>query len=466
MTLSDAIIEGNLSEVESHLKKGGTINYLDEYGFTPLIQAAIVKNNDIAVLLLKAGARVDIVDASGQTALHWAIDHDNNDLVQMLLKQGANPNSYTAHGQPALFYPILRGRKPLINMLIQHGADINFAKDYINAKLIGHRYELQGLCNIVNANGAFIEIDLEGFYLEFTIDIIRDSLIRFLNSYEAHRMRLPENEIQTIIQSFKNASYLREYKHYSKVAEQHRDNIQELIKMDLLLLPVSYRGHAITIVKHGDFLAKCDRGVKKMTDPIVINTMGQQAPLNLEFYMSLLYKRQTDRFLKTDLYNILDLHPFVKLPITHQITGNCSWANVEASVPTMLFMLLYDKAKQESSKEKMVTQCMDFYKTWGQWDKDRSLEDWVLDFDKATFTRQKSKCDLMGSILFQACNPQKQTDITRAKRILTYLMRPHFKFVLRSYCNVYLRGSRTPPEGRRFKALLDACGVDMNSIIQ
>ena len=134
----------------------------------------------------------------------------------------------------------------------------------------------------------------------------------------------------------------------------NQKTIANLIKADLLLLPVSYKGHAITFVKRWRFFAKCDRGVQKMTDPIVINTIKNANPLNQKFYNSLLYERQTDKFMKSDIYKILQLAPFTKLPIKHQITGNCSWANSEASVPTMLYMLLYDQIHDKSKVETLL----------------------------------------------------------------------------------------------------------------
>lgn len=461
MSLSAAIVEGNLKGVERLLSQNAPINIIDEYGYTPLINAAIANNFDIVALLLKKNAIPNIVDMSGNTALHWAIDNSNLAICKLLLENGANPNAYNENGQPVLFYPLLRKDQELIKLLISKGANIDFAKDFINAKLVGHRFELQGRTDVINGAGMFLSIDLEGFYLEFNLNIIRESLERFIQSYVAHRMDIHAPELKIIIQSFINAFKLREFKHFSSDVEENKSKIYPLLDIDLLLLPISYKGHAITFIHHGNLLAKCDRGVQKMTDPIVIHTLGKTRAFNHEFLINLLYKRQTEKSMKSDIYQILGLMPYTKLPIKHQITGNCSWANVEASVPTMLYMLLHDKIKNKAKIDALVGEIMNFYHTWLEWDKDRAIEDWMLDFDQMSFARQKSKAALLGAVLFQACNPNKSQDVARAQKILKILSKNEFQYVVRTYINIFVRG-RKMTEGKVFQQLIEMCGYKIS----
>lgn len=461
MSLSKEILEGTYEGVARLLQRGSDVNVIDEYGATPLIHASAKNRYDIVQLLLKNNADVDIKDITGSNALHWATDNDNIEISKILLQYGANPNAYTSHGQPALFYPLLRKNQELVNLFVNKGANIDFAKDFIGAKLIGHRFELQGRSDIVTADGLFISIDLEGFYLEFTLGLIRESLERFINSYVANRMNIHSNELKIIIKSYENASKLREFKHFSKNINQNKDTIKKFMNMDLLLLPVSYKGHAINFIKHGNFLAKCDRGVNKMTDPIVISTVGKPAALNQEFYFNLLYEIHSEKFMKRDVYQILDLHTFAKLPIKHQITGNCSWANTESSVPTMLYMLLFDQIKDKSKVDSLVNEIMTFYYAWLEWDKDRALEDWLLDFDKISFQRQKSKAALLGAVLFQASNPNKPRDVTRAHKILKILSRKEFHYIVRTYANIFVRGRKTS-EGMSYQKMIELCGYKLS----
>ncbi len=461
MSLSKEILEGTYEGVARLLQQGAPVNIIDEYGFTPLIHATVTNRTDIVQLLLKKNASVDLVDFTGTNALQWAIDNNNLELTKLLLDYGANPNTYSSNGQPALFYPILRKNQEMIKLLVNKGGKIEFAKDFIQAKLIGHRFELQGESDIVTSEGLFISIDLEGFYLEFTLGLIKESLERFMQSYIAHRMDIHSKELKTIIKSFENASKLREFKHFSKNVEQNKKTIYSLMDMDLLLLPVSYKGHAINFIKHGGFLAKCDRGVNKMTDPIVINTVDKPSILTDQFYTKLLYEKHSEKYMKQDIYQILGLKTFAKLPIKHQITGNCSWANTESSVPTMLYMLLYDKVKEKSKADALVNEIMTFYNAWLEWDKDRAIEDWLLDFDKISFQRQKSKAALLGGVLFQASNPNKPRDVERAKKILAILSRKEFQYIVRAYINTFIRGTQSA-EGKSFQRIIELCGYKLS----
>ncbi len=464
MSLSKEILEGTYAGVEKLLERGAPVNVIDEYGYTPLILSALTNRNDLVSLLLNQGARVDLVDITGSQALHWAVDNSNFEMSALLLKYGANPNSYMTSGQPALFYPLLRKNQALIKLLKDNGAKLEFAQDFIQAKLVGHRFELLGSSDVVNAEGLFISIDLEGFYLEFTLSLICESLDRFIHSYMAHRMDIHSDELKIIIDAFQTAAKLREFKHFTKDVNANKEVIYKLMERDLLLLPVSFKGHAITFIKHNGFLAKCDRGVQKMTDPIVIHSIGNPRPLGHHFYTNLLYQAHTDKYIKTDIYQILNLQPYAKLPIKHQITGNCSWANVEASVPTMLYMLLHAKLQDKTKANALVKEIMTFYHAWLDWDKDRAIEDYLLEFDKISFARQKAKASLLGLVLFQSCDPTKERDVQRAKKILEILVRKEFQYIIRIYATIFVRGQKSA-KGKSFAQLIEICGYKLTQFM-
>ena len=87
---------------------GEDVNQIDEYGFTPLIEAAIVDNIEISQLLLDQGADPNQQDVTGGTALQWAAENNNLRLCKLLLEHKANPNAYNFAGQPVLVMPTLR----------------------------------------------------------------------------------------------------------------------------------------------------------------------------------------------------------------------------------------------------------------------------------------------------------------------------------------------------------------------
>jgi len=164
--------------------------------------------------------------------------------------------------------------------------------------------------------------------------------------------------------------------------------------------------------------------------------------------------------MKRDIYRQLGLESYMKLPIKHQITGNCSWANVEASVPTMLYMLLHQRLKDKAKADKLVLEIMRFYWAWLDWDKDRALDDWLSNFESISFQRQKAKATLLGAVLFQSCDVNKENDVKRAKTILSILSRKEFHYIVRIYSNIYVRAHKTL-EGLNFKALIEKCGYQL-----
>lgn len=463
-TLSDAILKGSLEDVEALIAQGAPINQIDQYGFTPLIQACIKDDYDKAALLIHRGAEIDSFDITGSDALHWALDNSNYALCELLLQKGANANGYSHDGQPALIRPVLREQRNFVDLLYKYGAKLSFAQDYINTKLIGHRFELQGVTDIVDTTNMFIEVSFEGFFLEFTLGVIRDSLQRFVKSYEAHRIQLEVDELHQILETLHIASKLREMHRYNIDVENYREVIAPLIQRDLLLLPISFEGHAITVCQHGAYFSKCDRAENRMSDPIVIQHIQNTSLLNYEFYRDLLYKKVAAQaqFIKTGLSDVLGLKPLIKLPIKHQITGNCSWANVEAAIPAMLFMLLRDKYPDMALKA-LAQRVMHFYAAWKAWDKDRAIEDCLHDFQSASKSRQASKAALLGAVFFQALDPTNDRDIARAKKIIPILTMKEFRYVLRSYINVYIRAKKTH-EGERLELLLQSCGLSYRDI--
>ena len=101
VSMANAIINQRDDWVEQLIQNGADVNQVDEYGFTPIIQAAIVDNVKIAKLLLAAQADVNQTDMVGSTALHWAVNNDSEAFATLLLASGADANIYTQATEPA-----------------------------------------------------------------------------------------------------------------------------------------------------------------------------------------------------------------------------------------------------------------------------------------------------------------------------------------------------------------------------
>src|SRR5690606_18549981 len=123
----------------------------------------------------------------------------------------ANPNHYSADGQPILVNPILREEMDLVKLLIDKGAEHQFAQDFISAKLAGHRFELAGETDIVSPDETFVALSFEGFYLEFTCELIRRSLNNFANSIPGQKFERYTEKIKKILHALNHASKLMSY---------------------------------------------------------------------------------------------------------------------------------------------------------------------------------------------------------------------------------------------------------------
>ncbi|MCW5588358.1 MAG: ankyrin repeat domain-containing protein [Legionellales bacterium] len=439
MSLSDAIIEQNIALIERYLKQGVDVNEIDNYGYTPLIEAAIVNNVEIAERLIANGAIVNQQDMAGNTALHWATDNSNLELTTLLLQHQANPNIFNLGAQSPLVKPVLREHKELKNLLYQHGGDLKFAQDFINAKLIAHRFELTGTTYIVDPNNVFIEMELEGFFLEFTLNIIRQSLERYQNNFAARHMRLFFDNLKIITQALAIAAELIRYQQYAMDRQPLYQRIQQLLQNNPLIIPFSYEGHAVGAVKFNQWLAICDRGeMSKKLGSVNIYRITQPNALTPDFYHTIFYEKLSKSFMEKQLYQILGLQKIADLPLSSQITGNCSWANIEALIPTLLFMLaLKNQQHNVLDIESEKQAALNFYRHWVEWDKDIALGECVNSFQYSSPAARASKVELLAMIIAQQLKYNEPHDIERAELMMPVLTHPDYSYVIKAYLKVF-----------------------------
>lgn len=460
-TFAREILFGTLQGVEQLIQAGADIEETDEYGFSPLIEAVIANKTDVVALLLEYGAAINNTDTTGRTALHWAVDNHNIDLCQLLLANKADPNAYTTAGQAVLVYPLLRQQVELKKLLYRYGAKLSFAQDFIQAKLLGHRYELIGQVDIVNAEARFIEINYEGFFLEFTLDVILNSLRRYQHHFSSRHLRPCFKNLEKLISAFSNAQALLHYQRYTINIDDHPHSIEALLDQELLLLPVAYEGHAIALVKYKNLLVRCDRGENSHREgSIVIYECQYPYAWDYAFCKQLIYSRQSREFLTKGIQRHLGLVSIANLPIQGQIMGNCAWANIEASIFAMLFLLSAVNAEGQLvfPHEKSQQQALSFFQDWQTWDKDRALEACIQGFYYSSKARQATKATLLAAILFQRSR-HNFNDLKQAEAILTILTLAEYNYLLKSYLKVYWQLNKTS-QGQDLISLLDACGVN------
>ena len=122
--LSQAILKQDLAAVEHYLTLPIDLNQRDSYGYTPLIEACIVNNFDLASMLLTKGADPNQQDITGATALHWATENNNIELAKALLEHEADPNIYSTASESPLVVPYLRRQSAMLELLTTHGGSL------------------------------------------------------------------------------------------------------------------------------------------------------------------------------------------------------------------------------------------------------------------------------------------------------------------------------------------------------
>ncbi|MBK7116309.1 MAG: ankyrin repeat domain-containing protein [Proteobacteria bacterium] len=108
------------------------VNARNDYGATPLSQAAVVGNVRVIRRLVGAGADVEAANADGQTALMVLARSSNVEAARLLLKRGAKVDTREAwREQTALMWAAAEGQPDMVKLLIEHGADVN-ARSKVN----------------------------------------------------------------------------------------------------------------------------------------------------------------------------------------------------------------------------------------------------------------------------------------------------------------------------------------------
>lgn len=90
-TFLEIIKEGHASSVREYIDAKTEINFVDDYGRTPLHWSVISSRHDISDILLNSGANANSIDRNKWSPLHYAAFFGDQDTVSSLIKAGADP---------------------------------------------------------------------------------------------------------------------------------------------------------------------------------------------------------------------------------------------------------------------------------------------------------------------------------------------------------------------------------------
>ena len=121
--LSNAVIKGEIAEIQKILDSGADLNTKDALDRTPLHIAAFYGRIKIVELLVAKGADVNAKDHTGMTPLHAAVISGGRQTVQLLLEKQADMNAKNGAGQTPLHLAAATGQPKLTKYLIERGAD-------------------------------------------------------------------------------------------------------------------------------------------------------------------------------------------------------------------------------------------------------------------------------------------------------------------------------------------------------
>jgi hypothetical protein len=102
VSLHVAALQGNIDEIQKHIKAGSDLSEKDAYGSSPLIIAITFDKTDVARTLIEAGADLKVANNEGSPPLHIAAILCRTEIVEVLLDKGADKDFKNTAGRTAL----------------------------------------------------------------------------------------------------------------------------------------------------------------------------------------------------------------------------------------------------------------------------------------------------------------------------------------------------------------------------
>jgi ankyrin repeat protein len=132
--LMRACQSGDIISAKSFILQHADVNYRDDYGFTPLHQAAMNGHPQVVQALIEKGADVNVTDNNGFTPLHQAAMYGREKVVELLLNNGARVDQKTIDDANKLANPKRPYIIDMLNMYKKGGKKSKKRKSINNKK--------------------------------------------------------------------------------------------------------------------------------------------------------------------------------------------------------------------------------------------------------------------------------------------------------------------------------------------
>jgi len=120
-TLHEAVVSGDIAQVQLLLSQGTDINLLNRSRFTPLHTAVLNRKKEIAELLINKGANLNAKNNRGLAPLHIASTTGQKEIVELLISKGADVNIMAGRDN-ALTIAKKKNNTEIIDILVKNGA--------------------------------------------------------------------------------------------------------------------------------------------------------------------------------------------------------------------------------------------------------------------------------------------------------------------------------------------------------
>ena len=118
-------VENNIEAIKALVeRKGADVNTLNDFGGSPLSEAASLGYIELVKYLLSVGAKLQIPEQK-ELVLHAAVRSGSTELVKVILDAGAAVNDVESLNETALHVAAEDDRVEIVRLLLTAGADPN-----------------------------------------------------------------------------------------------------------------------------------------------------------------------------------------------------------------------------------------------------------------------------------------------------------------------------------------------------